>query len=109
MLTESPTFFRVAIDSRIFPAPSSTTEGATMSKPGGHEVFRRIVAQNVQGRLVDAEQARAVERMGDDAATMVVKMVSMVRFLLDDLVLVGAFLGDVDAHADGAMTEPSML
>ncbi len=33
VLTESPTFFRVAIDSRIFPASSSTTEGATMSKP----------------------------------------------------------------------------
>ena len=33
VLTESPTFLRVAMDSRIFAASSEMTEGATMSKP----------------------------------------------------------------------------
>ena len=33
VLTESPTFLRVAMDSRIFAASSEMTEGATMSNP----------------------------------------------------------------------------
>ena len=65
-----------------------------------------MIAEDIQRRLVDAEQARAVERVGDDAAFHGGEDSFHGVVLLDDLILVGALLGDVDADADGAHDRP---
>ncbi len=61
-----------------------------------------MVAQNVQGCLVDAQHAAAVDGVGDDAALHGGEDGLQGAVLLDNFVLVGALLGDIDAHAHGA-------
>ncbi len=67
-----------------------------------HEALLGFVAENSQGGLVHADQAAAVEGMGDHAAFHGGEDGLQGAVLLDDLVLEGALLGDVDAHPHGA-------